>query len=235
MDNTSILLIHGFAGTRNEIRPLYDYLCDKGFDVYMPVLAGHEGTQKELSASKYRHWIESVEIEYEKLSQKGKNIIVVGFSMGGLIAVHLFDKFQFEKLVFVNTPIYYWDVKKILGNIWSDLLKREYSNMKRYFKSGTDKPLKTLIQFAILLKNSKQKLVNIKCDTLILQSKNDDTVKASSAEYLFNSLQGQKDIKYYNGGNHQILNSEISNLVCEDIYKFITNQWGDFNANVIKV
>jgi carboxylesterase len=223
MNNDSILLIHGFAGTRDEIRPLYEYLCARGFGVYMPVLAGHEGTVKDLSASSYKLWIESVEKEYISLSEKNKNIIVVGFSMGGLIAVNLFDKYEFKKIVFVNTPIYFWDVKKIVTNIYNDLLKRNYSNIKRYLTASTNKPITTLIQFATLLKISKQKLTNIKCDALVLQSKNDDTVKASSAEYIFKFLEGRKQIKYYNGGNHQIFNSEINDLICEDIYGFINS------------
>ena len=98
---------------------------------------------------------------------------------------------------------------------------RNYSNIKRYFTASTDKPFMTLIQFVRLLNKSKRKLGDIKCDALVLQSKNDDTVKSSSADFIYASLQGKKKLKYYNGGSHHIFNSEIKDTVCEDIFEFL--------------
>jgi len=221
--STAYVLIHGLAGSRDELSYLYDYLTYKGLGAFYLILKGHEKSNKELARATYKQWLTSAEEQISSLKMQYEKIVIIGFSMGGLIAINLCDKFQFEKIVFVNTPIQYWDIKKIASNIYNDLSTRNYSNIKRYFTASTDKPLRTLIQFVILLNKSKQKLTNITCDALVLQSRDDDTVQASSAAYIFSLLQGKKQIKYYNDGSHQILSSEIRDTVFEDIYKFIKN------------
>lgn len=220
--STSYVLIHGLAGSRSELSHLHNYLTHKGLNVYYVVLKGHEKSNRELSKTTYIDWLTSAQQQIAPLARQYEKIVVIGFSMGGLIAANLYNSFLFEKIVLVNTPIHYWDIKKIIGNIYKDLVARSYSNIKRYFTASTDKPFNTLIQFLILLNKSKRRFAHIKCDALVLQSKNDDTVHASSADYIYKALQGKKQLKYYNGGSHNIFKSEINDTVCEDIYKFIT-------------
>ena len=124
---TGILLLHGFAGTRKELEPLRTYLEECGFVVSVPVLAGHELTRKDLARSKYTEWINSAREAANDLKARCDKLIVVGFSMGGLIAVNLFCDFDIEKLVLMNTPVYYWDFSRIIKNL--------LSNFKNYIKN----------------------------------------------------------------------------------------------------
>ena len=212
-----ILLVHGFAGTREEIKPLYDFLCDKGYDVSVPLLAGHEGTLKELSMSKYKHWIDSVEEEYVKLSEKRESIIVIGFSMGGLVAVNLYQKYKFDGLITINTPVYYWDVKRILKNLYSDF--SAYS--KKYFQSSSNKPIPALLEFQKLLSKTKPLFKNIGCNALVIQTQDDDTVNPKSAEYIFAHLNGIKQILKPKSGGHIVFQSNDYSQLLDSINEFV--------------
>lgn len=216
---TAYVIIHGLAGSTKEVAHLDKFLNDRGLAAYSIVLKGHEKSNKELAKTTYNDWILSAEKAISALNHD--KIVIIGFSMGGLIAANLAQKLDIESIVFVNTPIFYWDVKKIAINVLKDIKSKEYSNIKRYLTASTDKPFITLLQFVMLLNKTKRKLNNLKCDALVLQSKNDDTVNAKSADYIFNSLLGKKQIKYYEGGSHNIFDSEIKDIVCEDIYKYI--------------
>jgi len=218
---TAYLLIHGLAGSRKELSYLFEKLRAQGLDASYVILKGHEQSNKVLSRTTYQEWISSAHESVAKAFETHEKVVLIGFSMGGLVASHLCNEFDIDKMIFVNTPIYFWDMKKISGNIVNDLKSRSFHHVKRYFTASTDKPFRTLLQFVMLLNKTKKLMTRIKCDALVLQSKKDDTVKASSADYIFASLNGKKQLKFYDGGSHQIFESEIKDQVCEDILSFL--------------
>lgn len=217
---TGILIIHGFAGTRHEVKPLYDSLAEKGYIVSMPCLSGHELSLKKLAISKRHEWIKSAEEAYLELSEKCDNIIVIGFSMGGLIAVQLYKKHKFSNLITINTPIYYWDIKRIVKNMFSDF--KTYS--KKYFTVSTNKPIRSLLQFQRLLSETKPFFKDIDCNCLVIQTQDDDTVHAKSAEYIYKHISGDKSIFKPSLGGHFVFISDNKTEVIEKIEIFIKNE-----------
>ncbi|MBC7766095.1 MAG: alpha/beta fold hydrolase [Hyphomonadaceae bacterium] len=215
------ILIHGLAGNRSELATLYDSLNEKGLTIYAIVLKGHEQSNNELAKSTHHEWLVSAEQQIQAISKQHDKLVVIGFSMGGLIAANLFEQFAFEKIVFVNSPVYYWDTKKIIRNILHDIVTGNYGHIKRYMASSAKIPIRTMVQFITFLNKSKDKFAHVTCDALVLQSRNDDTVQARSADYIFRHLKGKKNIKFYEGGAHLIFQSEINTLVCEDIVQYI--------------
>jgi carboxylesterase len=215
------VLIHGFAGSPLELEYLHKYLKENELDVVSIILKGHDNDKKEFAQTSHIDWIQSAEVAIEELKSRYDCINLIGFSMGGLIAANLYQKFKIDKMVFVNTPIYYWDIKKIMFNIYDDFKNKDFKNLKRYLTVSTDKPFMSLLYFLILLNKSKRLFSHIQCETLILQSKNDDTVRAKSAEFILDAVQGKKHRKYYEGGSHQIFESEISADVSGDILAFL--------------
>lgn len=178
-NKTGILLIHGFAGTPEEVRPLFETLEAKGYVVECPLLEGHGKTKRDLSQSNHQDWIASVEHAYLGLSQKCENVIAIGFSMGGLLVTNLWH-YRFSGLVTINTPVYYWNPKIIVRNLFVDFKK--YS--RKYIKASTDKTVTTLLEFQRLLSKTKSMLGNITSRTLVIQALDDDTVYHKSADYI---------------------------------------------------
>jgi carboxylesterase len=85
----SALLIHGFMGTPAEMRPLADELNNAGFTVYVPLLPGFGGDIANLGEVGRHDWLKAAGQIWEDLYQRGSADILLGFSMGGAVAMHL--------------------------------------------------------------------------------------------------------------------------------------------------
>jgi carboxylesterase len=85
----SALLIHGLTGTPYEMRYLGERLANAGIRVHGVRLAGHGGTPEELGEVGYANWYESVVEGFERLRTYGDPNVVIGLSMGALLAARL--------------------------------------------------------------------------------------------------------------------------------------------------
>ncbi|HVB13179.1 MAG TPA: alpha/beta fold hydrolase [Candidatus Dormibacteraeota bacterium] len=84
-----VLLLHGFAGTPPEMRPLADELAGRGFTVFAPLLAGHGTSPEELETTGHLDWISSANQALDQLQAECRLVGVAGQSMGANIALHL--------------------------------------------------------------------------------------------------------------------------------------------------
>src|SRR5579863_874792 len=85
----SALLIHGLSGTPYEMRYLGDRLAAAGVRVLGVRLKGHAGAPEELGASDHSSWYESAVQGFERLREYGDANVVVGLSMGAILAARL--------------------------------------------------------------------------------------------------------------------------------------------------
>jgi carboxylesterase len=84
-----VLLLHGFAGTPPEMRPLAEEMVGRGFTVYAPLLAGHGTSPEELELTDYQDWLRSADQALDQLRERCRWVGVAGQSMGATIALHL--------------------------------------------------------------------------------------------------------------------------------------------------
>jgi carboxylesterase len=85
----SALLIHGLSGTPYEMRYLGERLAAAGVRVLGVRLNGHAGAPEELGASDHSNWYESAVEGFERLRQFGDANVVIGLSMGAILAARL--------------------------------------------------------------------------------------------------------------------------------------------------
>ena len=86
---TGVLLIHGLTGTPNEMRVLGKGIHRAGFSVYGMQLAGHCGSTDDLVRSRWQDWTASVRAAAGRLGAQVDRIIVMGLSMGAVLALDL--------------------------------------------------------------------------------------------------------------------------------------------------
>lgn len=214
--NIGILLIHGFAGSPSDVYPIKSFFEDKNFIVSSPTLKGHNSSKKVLSKTTYKDWIDSVILEGKELEKKCDTIYVIGFSMGGLIALNLKNHINFKKIVFLNSPVYYWNILQIIKNLLSNF--KFYSN--KYFFVSTNKSFNSLVEFLKIRKASLGLFSELQVPALILQTLDDDTVHYKSSQYIYNKIQCEKKIILYNNGGHCVFSSSNREDICNDIYRF---------------
>lgn len=221
-ENLGCLVIHGFGGGIYEIKSLADYLNDNGYIVSCPKLKGHTGIGKDMKSADYKDWIYSAEKELVMLLEKTNNVVIIGFSMGGLIAVNLASKYDIKAIATINTPIYYWNINRVVLNIFDDLKNKKLSNIKRYIKAKNASPLIAMINFLRLLNITKPKLALINCPFLIIQTKDDDTTKLKSAYHIYDHISSlDKEIKLHEKGGHLVLKSDYKYDVICDVENFL--------------
>jgi carboxylesterase len=85
----SILAFHGFTGTATELRPLVDRIAEAGYAVDVPLLPGHGGLPADLQETSFDDWCAAMRTRRDALLAKHGRIVLLGFSMGTLVALKL--------------------------------------------------------------------------------------------------------------------------------------------------
>jgi carboxylesterase len=83
------LLLHGFTGTPQNVRPLADYLARRGYAVSAPRMPGHGTTAADLDATGPQEWLGAAEDALAELRRRCATVFVAGISMGGTLTLEL--------------------------------------------------------------------------------------------------------------------------------------------------
>ncbi len=88
-DGRGALVLHGFTGNPQSMRGLAFALADAGFTVEMPLLPGHGTDIVDMLDTRWEDWSGAAEAAYTELAARSDAVVVVGLSMGGMLAVWL--------------------------------------------------------------------------------------------------------------------------------------------------
>ena len=230
-NKTGILLIHGFTGSPSEMRYLGDYLKDRSFSVRGVLLKGHGTSPREMKKTNFRDWIKSAELGYLELAESCDEVFVIGFSMGGAIALHLAQKYDIKGIVSLSTPIkilnrqyYIAGIVKYLGRTLGKPLK--IIKQKDPFIISYDKtPFKCMISFMQLINLVKADLHKMEKPILIMQSYGDGTVNPSSANFIYKRVAStDKSIIFLHNSGHVITCDCEKEQVFEEVHNFISKR-----------
>jgi carboxylesterase len=83
------LLLHGFTATPNEMRFLGEHLHARGYSVGGVRLAGHGTAPEDLERCTWGDWYVSAREGLIELHRRAPEVVVVGQSMGALLALKL--------------------------------------------------------------------------------------------------------------------------------------------------
>ncbi|MFH1468273.1 MAG: alpha/beta fold hydrolase [Pseudomonadota bacterium] len=89
VERLGVLLLHGFTSSVKTVSGLAPHLEAAGIPYRMPVLRGHGGVYTDLAGCTAQDWIDDAEAALLDLSKEVDKVVVVGLSMGGLIAINL--------------------------------------------------------------------------------------------------------------------------------------------------
>lgn len=84
-----ILLIHGLAGTPADVRYVASGLARLGYTVHCPQLAGHGGSEADLTATTWEDWYATCERALGELSRECTKVLVGGLSTGAVLGLML--------------------------------------------------------------------------------------------------------------------------------------------------
>ena len=209
------LIISGFGGGIQAGTVLRKHLQDSGMDAFLTTPSGKQPLRIE-----QEHWIHGIRMEYLALRKQYQNIVVIGLSVGGLLLMHLLD-LRPKAVVFVNTPGFYAhrEQKKELKLIFDADL---HPYMHGLFRAPHGR--RELIR---LVQHTAHGTCTVRCPALILQTKDDRVCHPGNADELYKLLHfGDKTIRLYPEGGHNVLLSHMDLAVCSDIFQFCSRMRG---------
>jgi carboxylesterase len=228
-NNIGCLLIHGFTGSAAEMRLLGDYLASKGYTVKGVLLKGHGTSVEDMEKTNWKDWLSTAETELIQLKNKCDKVIVIGLSMGGIIALNLASRFNVDGTVSIAAPIYITNriayfafLLKYFKKYESKRKKEIDEAIKDYLISYDKTPVSSVPHLLRLIRKTRRRLKKVKSPLLIIQSKNDNTVKYESAEYIFNHAGSRiKKLLYLKESGHIVTVDCERERVFKEIVDFI--------------
>ncbi|MBL7501130.1 alpha/beta fold hydrolase [Frankia sp. CNm7] len=90
--DVGVLLVHGFTGTPQSMRPWGESLAAAGLDVRCPLLPGHGTRWRDLAGTGWRDWYGAVDEAFGQLRARHSQVFVMGLSMGGTLTLRLAEE-----------------------------------------------------------------------------------------------------------------------------------------------
>lgn len=238
-----ILVLHGFSGTLESVAALYDPLAALGVRVSMPLLSGHGLSSPEaLRRVGWRDWLDDAERAFLELARIAERVIVVGHSMGSLLAIRLSIRFreELDSLVLATPPIRLYSVfapgspLAFLARPVSKYLKKWDLPEEDLFWSREGIPLhypwvptSAILSFFELLRDTRSLLAEVRHPFLLLQCRHETTVHPQSAEILCNSVSTRPEerfVVWFEHSEHQIFCDSERQQALQEITRFIAKR-----------
>jgi carboxylesterase len=186
--DVGVLLVHGFTGTPNEMRPVAEALAAQGVGSQGILLRGHGTHPDAMVGCRHVDWIEDVERGLDRLLAHHERAVIVGLSMGGTLALNVAarraDDPRLIGLVTIGAPLVSDDwrlrfvpvlSRVIKWNAWGRMdIKDDAARLRhvgyRRFRTVALGP------FLALLADTRSRLVEVRQPILIVQAAADHVV-----------------------------------------------------------
>jgi carboxylesterase len=238
-----VLCLHGITGTPFEVRPIAEALGRGGYTVDAPMLAGHGGTLGDLARTTWPDWLRSAERALDELQARvhGRPVAICGFSMGGLLGLHLARQYpqRVAALVVMGTPLRLrrWKVATIRAichlpmnfalHPGASVPKRNASDVSdpemRYANPGLRAfPIAALKQLFDLMDVVRRDLPAIKTPTLVAHGRHDHVVPMEDSLELTGSLAADVIERLWLERSFHIISLDVErSLLIETVTKFL--------------
>jgi carboxylesterase len=186
-----VLVLHGFTGDPQSMRPLAEALAAAGLTVELPLLPGHGTVVEDMLPTRWEDWSGAAEAEFQSLAARCDRLAVVGLSMGGTIACWLAERHpHLAGLALVNPFVEPPDPEvravvramldggtSVTEGIGSDIKK---AGVTESSYSGT--PLAPLLSLFDGIDVVRPALGQIRCPVLLCSSREDHVVDPVSGD-----------------------------------------------------
>lgn len=177
----SVLLLHGFTGHPNDLKPLDEALTQHGFSCHRPTLPGHATSPADLNQATVESWLSSIRPDLSD--------VIIGLSMGALLAILLAAERPVSKLILISPAFILkpfpklgvWGARLGLAHFLKTVPKTAGSDIedpagKAACKAYREVPLKALLQFDLVRQRAIQALPAVQCPIYSFFGAKDHTV-----------------------------------------------------------
>jgi carboxylesterase len=231
---TGCLLLHGFTAMPGEMAWLCDDLAARGHTVLAQRLAGHGTDPRDLARTRWRDWLVSVEDGLALLSEATEQVVVIGQSMGGMIALTAAARYSMAGVVAISTPYgsvstgerirqrveRWWRpmIEKGVVTAAPPLDKRREANYPAYPRF----PARILVELGALQAEVASSLASVMVPALLIHSRDDEGVPFESMGRIYERLgTGNKETLILEGADHSIVRDPQRQIAFDAIGRFV--------------
>ncbi len=188
-----VLVLHGFTGNPQSMRPLAEAVAAAGLTVELPLLPGHGTAVEDMVPTRWADWSAAAEAAYQELAARCERVAVTGLSMGGTLTCWLAEQHpEIAGIAVVNPLVEPPDAEfldgirslieagtEVIDGIGSDIAKE---GVVEAAYPGT--PLAAVLSLFEGVASVKARLADIRCPALLLSSREDHVVDPVSGDVL---------------------------------------------------
>lgn len=237
---SGVLILHGFTANLESVRPLFEPLESLDLELSAPMLRGHGGSSPEqLRGVGWHEWLADAEGALDALAGNGGKVVVIGHSMGALLALQLAGRHaaQVDSVVLATTPLRLTSVLgphrplHVLAPLVSHLFDRWQLTPKFADPSNAlipDQydwaPTRSILSMFELLGETERIMGRVSAPALILHGRNDSIVLPESAGLVFRALATppeKKSIVWFDKTDHQLFCDCERQRAIETVVSFV--------------
>ena len=243
----AVVFVHGICEHLGRYTYIKDKFIEEGYNVYRYDARGHgrsEGKRGHLED--FDDYLDDLDIFIDmiKRENKGLKVVLVGHSMGGLVATAYTSKYpnKVDLLALSGAanrcPKVASAIKfvpyHILGRLnYNNKLGNAVCSVKEVgIEYNKDPLVLKKVTFRLLgnafIKGTKfvgNNINNIKCPTLVMHGEKDGVVEKAIGEWTYGNLKCKdKELKIYTNLYHEIFNEVIKDRVIKDLLDWINER-----------
>jgi len=189
---TGVLLIHGFTGSPQSLRPWGEHLAAQGWTVIAPRLPGHGTSSLDLSLTNGDDWYGEAEMALVGLAERCSSVFICALSMGGTIGLDLAAR-QAERvagLVVVNGSVYSDDPRSrfapVLGKLPFSVkgIGSDIADPTQHELCYDRVPLRSAAALLAYQNGVRDRLSDVKAPLLLLCSRQDHVVPPGNTAFI---------------------------------------------------
>ena len=193
------LVVHGFTGTPQSMRPLAQAFANAGYSVELPLLPGHGTTVDDMATTNFADWSAAVTRAYEQLAARCELVVVAGLSMGATLATHLTAHHpDIAGLVVINGAFAPPEpnVREAIEQLVAQGVTRipgpgnDVADPSQTELAYEEQPPAQLLSLIDALTALADELPLVRCPSLVITSENDHVVQPVSSDYFAEHVGG---------------------------------------------
>lgn len=245
-----VLLLHGFTGRADEMRPLGGALHAAGYTVYGPTLVGHDDQFPDaLRDVSWPAWLRGAERAFDTLYHRTPTVFVVGQSLGGTLGALVAQSRPVAGLVTMGAPLsmpgWIGRVARVASRVmpWfypfgiADLSDAKIQAQVKAFLPDVDLsdpqtraavkkevrlPVSAIAELGELLPYARRRVPYVATPTLVLQGRNDPLTSATDTHMLFGLLgSADKGLVWFEASGHLLLEGSERDAVIDEVVRFV--------------
>ena len=230
-----VLVLHGFTGNPQSMRPLAEALAAAGYTVELPLLPGHGTALEDMVPTRWDDWSGAAEAHFQALAARCDHVAVVGLSMGGALTCWLAERHpHLSGIAVVNPLVHAPDAEfraaiqglldagtETIDGIGSDI-KKEGGVEAAY--DGT--PLAAVLSLFEGADEVEAKLADIHCPVLVLSSREDHVVESVSGDAVVDGVSGPVERGWLEESYHVATLDNDAPLIESRVAAFVASVFG---------